>query len=280
MQGKYPNRGYPKIFQDETYGKEAKKLFDQAQIELQKLISNNLIEARGIVSFFPAKSNGDDIQLFKDDQNRNNVLHTFHFLRQQSHQDQEQDEPYYCLSDFVSPNNNDYIGTFACGIFGCEAICKKLEKENDDFSSIMVKALCDRLAEAFAEELHQIVRKELWSYAMNENLTSDKLFKVEYQGIRPAFGYPSIPDHTETSIMWKISDIEKSIGISLTDSLAMNPASSVSGIYFSHPQAKYFSVGKIARDQVEDYANRKLISIQEAEKNLANNLGYDPPTSK
>lgn len=272
LQGKYPNRGYPKIFNDPTVGSEAKKLFDQAEKELNDIIKNKLFKAKGIIGFYPANSNGDDIDVFSNE-NRKEKLCVFHGLRQQSEKDV--DEPYYCISDFVAPEGKDYVGQFAVGIFGSEEVSKQYEEKMDDFKSILIKALADRLAEAFAEVLHEKVRKEYWGYAKQENLKSDQLLKIEYQGIRPAPGYPSQPDHTEKEIMWNLSNIEKNTGIQLTESLAMMPASSVSGLYFSHPESKYFAVGKIAKDQVVDYAKRKGQSVEQVEKNLGTILGYE-----
>jgi len=274
LQGKYPNRGYPKIFNDPTVGPEAKKLFEQATSELKKIVDGNLLEARGIVAFHPANSSGDDILLFADEEKRSKVKGVIHCLRQQVHMDQDSNEPYYCLSDFISPSGQDFIGQFVVSVFGVEKICKKFEEQGDDYSSIMFKALGDRLAEAFAEELHELVRKDYWGYAKEEKLTEEQLLQVAYQGIRPAPGYPSLPDHTETLTLWQMSEVQQKTGITLTENIAMNPPSSVCGLYFAHPKAKYFSLGKIAKDQVEDYARRKNWSIPIAERHLGPNLGY------
>jgi 5-methyltetrahydrofolate--homocysteine methyltransferase len=197
-----------------------------------------------------------------------------HHLRQQNLKAPGQAN--YCLSDFVSPHGNDYIGSFAvtAGI-GIEKWVQKFEQENDDYSAILVKALADRLAEALAEKMHELVRKELWGYAPDENLDNEKLVHEEYQGIRPAPGYPACPEHTEKRTLWQLLDPEKNAGIQLTESCAMYPAASVSGWYFSHPEAKYFGLGQISKDQIEDYAKRKGMSFAEAERWLAPVLNYD-----
>eukprot|EP00057_Strongylocentrotus_purpuratus_P001545 XP_001199728.2 PREDICTED: methionine synthase [Strongylocentrotus purpuratus] len=192
---------------------------------------------------------------------------------------EKESEHYTCLSDFIAPQETgitDYVGGFAVSAgFGREEMCRQFEEEMDDYSIIMIKALADRLAEAFAEELHERVRKELWGYGNTENLEVNELHKVNYDGIRPAAGYPSQPDHTEKESMWKLMDIESSTGIHLTESLAMDPAASVSGLYFAHPKSFYFGVGKIAKDQVEDYAARKQMEVKDVEKWLRPNLSYD-----
>jgi 5-methyltetrahydrofolate--homocysteine methyltransferase len=271
LQGKYPNKNYPKIFNDSTVGAEAKKLFDEANKELNYIIENKLLKATGIVGFYPANSNGDDIELFTNE-DRNEVKGVLHGLRQQTVK--EVKEPYLCISDFVAPKGfNDYCGQFACSVFGADEICKTYEKEDDDYRSIMTKALADRLAEAFAEELHEMVRKDLWGYSKDQS--EGDVLKIQYQGIRPAPGYPSQPDHTEKLTMWKVSDITKQTGIELSESLSMIPAASVSAIYFSHPESKYFAVGKLAKDQIVDYAKRKGMDVKEVEKNLGQSLGYD-----
>ncbi|XP_018430388.1 PREDICTED: methionine synthase-like, partial [Nanorana parkeri] len=188
-------------------------------------------------------------------------------------------DPYYCLSDFIAQKDSgihDYMGIFAVAIFGVEDLSKAYELKGDDYNSIMVKALGDRLAEAFAEELHEKVRKELWGYSSSEDLSVDDLRKIRYKGIRPAPGYPSQPDHTEKLTMWKLANIEEATGIKLTESLAMSPAAAVSGLMFSSPVSKYFSVGKIGKDQVEDYSHRKNLTVEEVEKWLGPILSYDP----
>ncbi|KAM3581116.1 hypothetical protein VKS41_006555 [Umbelopsis sp. WA50703] len=274
LRGRYPNRGFPKIFDDETVGAEAKRLFDDAQAMLKEIVADKLLKAKGIVGFYPANSNGDDIEVYTDE-SRSEVKGTFYGLRQQA--EKETDEPYYCLSDFVAPKGiDDYIGMFAVSTgFGCDEMVEKYEKDHDDYSIIMAKALADRLAEAFAELLHEEVRKDYWGYATDETLSAADLFALRYQGIRPAPGYPSQPDHLEKRTMWELGDIGSLTDITLTDSLAMNPAAAVSGLYFAHPQSKYFAVGKIDKDQIVDYANRKKIQVEEAERWLATILAYD-----
>eukprot|EP01097_Dermamoeba_algensis_P003885 TRINITY_DN2631_c0_g1_i1.p1 TRINITY_DN2631_c0_g1~~TRINITY_DN2631_c0_g1_i1.p1 ORF type:complete len:1278 (-),score=396.63 TRINITY_DN2631_c0_g1_i1:101-3748(-) len=275
LRGKFPNRGYPKIFNDEQVGPEAKKLFDDANKMLKEIIAGKLLKAKGIIGFYPAQSVGDDIEVYEDESCQKKLA-TFYGLRQQSEKDAG---PYMCISDFIAPKSSgvvDYIGLFAVSVgFELETLTDKYEKDHDDFSSILAKAMADRLTEAFAEELHEKVRKELWGFAPNENLTTEELLKVRYQGVRPAPGYPSQPDHTEKLTMWKLMNIEESTGISLTSSLAMVPGASVSGIYFANPNSKYFAVGKIDHDQVQDYAKRKEMSVEEVERWLRPILGYD-----
>ncbi|XP_037836752.1 methionine synthase isoform X4 [Kryptolebias marmoratus] len=281
LRGKYPNRGYPKIFNDKTVGVEARRVFDDAQLMLSRVTDSSSLTGRGIVGFWRAQSDGDDINIYEDDVpvgKDMKPIAVFHGLRQQAEKDGSSSEPYLCVSDFVAPVNSgvaDYIGMFAVGMFGAEDLSQEFQSQGDDYSSIMVKALADRLAEAFAEELHTRVRKELWGYSADEVLQTSDLHKVRYQGIRPAPGYPSQPDHTEKLTMWNLAGVLEKTGICLTESLAMTPAASVSGLYFSHPQASYFAVGKITKDQVQDYARRKKISVEETEKWLASILGYD-----
>ncbi|XP_041818840.1 methionine synthase isoform X1 [Chelmon rostratus] len=281
LRGKYPNRGYPKIFNDKTVGLEARRVFDDAQKLLHKMIDNCSLKGRGLVGFWRAQSDGDDINVYKDDvtvHRDTKPIATFHGLRQQVKKDSSSSEPYLCVSDFVAPVDSgvaDYIGVFTVGVFGAEELSQQFQAQGDDYSSIMVKALADRLAEAFAEELHARVRKELWGYSSDEALQAADLHRVRYQGIRPAAGYPSQPDHTEKSTMWSLAGIQEKTGIGLTESLAMTPAASVSGLYFSNPQASYFAVGKITKEQVEDYSGRKKMSVEEVERWLAPVLGYD-----
>ncbi len=266
---------YPKIFDDEKVGKEARKVFDDAQILLDKIISGKLIKANAVLGIFPANSIGDDIKLYSDE-TRNKVLTTLHTIRQQTDKGKKFNN--LALSDFIAPeetNKKDYIGVFAVttGI-GVQELVDKYEKANDDYNAIMLKVLADRLAEAFAELLHKKLRTEYWGYSKNENLTNEDLIKEKYIGIRPAPGYPAQPDHTEKKILFDILDVEKNTGISLTESYAMYPTASVSGFYFANSSAKYFNVGKIGKDQVEDYAERKDMSLEEIEKWLAPVLGY------
>ncbi|XP_016856818.1 methionine synthase isoform X2 [Homo sapiens] len=280
LRGKYPNRGFPKIFNDKTVGGEARKVYDDAHNMLNTLISQKKLRARGVVGFWPAQSIQDDIHLYAEAAvpQAAEPIATFYGLRQQAEKDSASTEPYYCLSDFIAPLHSgirDYLGLFAVACFGVEELSKAYEDDGDDYSSIMVKALGDRLAEAFAEELHERVRRELWAYCGSEQLDVADLRRLRYKGIRPAPGYPSQPDHTEKLTMWRLADIEQSTGIRLTESLAMAPASAVSGLYFSNLKSKYFAVGKISKDQVEDYALRKNISVAEVEKWLGPILGYD-----
>lgn len=261
---------YPKIFDDKERGEEARKLFADAQNMLQRIISEKWLSAKAVIGIFPAQRDGDDILVF--DEGRKEQVATFHTIRQQSQKSSEQKN--IALSDFVNAKN-DFIGTFALSTgFGIEKWIEKFEKDHDDYSSIMLKALADRLAEAFAELMHQKIRTEYWGYAKEENLTKEEVIKEKYQGIRPAPGYPAQPDHTEKQTLWKLLDVEKNTGIILTESLAMVPTAAVSGLYFAHPDAHYFSVGKIQRDQVEDYARRKNMNVEDVERWLGSVLAY------
>ncbi|HEY9007258.1 MAG TPA: vitamin B12 dependent-methionine synthase activation domain-containing protein, partial [Ohtaekwangia sp.] len=263
---------YPGILQDPIVGVEAKKLFDDANAMLDEIIHNKSLQANGVIAFYQAVNTGDDIDLYKDGQS--NPFATFHFLRQQNKK--AQNLPNFCLSDFVSPEpGKDYLGMFAVTAgLGLEKLVDKYKANHDDYSEIMAKALADRLAEAFAECLHEKVRQDIWGYANDEYLTNDQLIAEEYKGIRPAPGYPACPDHTEKKLLFEILDAGK-VGIQLTESYAMYPGAAVSGFYFSHPDSKYFGLGKIEKDQVEDYAQRKSMTIEEIEKWLAPNLSYD-----
>jgi 5-methyltetrahydrofolate--homocysteine methyltransferase len=268
---------YPRILQDDKYGEAARQLFDDAQALLKQLIAEKWLTANGVVGFWPANSVGDDIALYADD-TRTKRLATLHTLRQQMAR--EPGKPNIALADYVAPKETglaDYVGGFAvtAGI-GEEDVARRFERANDDYSKIMVKALADRLAEAFAEALHEKVRKELWAYAPQESLTNEQLIGEAYAGIRPAPGYPAQPDHTEKGTLFRLLDAEKATGVKLTESYAMWPAAAVSGLYFSHPESRYFGVGKIGRDQVEDYAARKDWTLEEAERWLAPILSYDP----
>lgn len=266
---------YPAIFENKKFGEEAKKLFNDANQLLDKIIDKNLLTANGAAGLFPANSVEDDIEVYSDD-NRKKVIKIFHTLRAQ---DQKTDGlPNLSLADFVAPKNSgvkDYIGIFAvtAGI-GIDILIEKYKKEYDDYNSIMVKSIADRLAEAFAEYLHETVRKEYWGYAADEKLSNQDLIKESYRGIRPAPGYPAQPDHTEKLAIFDLLNAEKNTCIKLTETMAMLPAASVSGLYFGHPQAKYFNVGKIGKDQVLDYHKRKKLSIEEIEKWLGSNLNY------
>jgi len=268
---------YPKVLDDGHKGEEAKKLFDDAQTMLQQLIRQKWLKARAVIGLFAANSvNDDDIEVYQDEK-REKVRMTLHHLRQQ--QQKADSKPNYALADFVAPKSTqlkDYIGGFAvtAGI-GIDEHVKKFEQQHDDYNAIMLKALADRLAEAFAELMHEKVRKHDWGYVANEKMDNKALIYEEYSGIRPAPGYPACPDHTEKALLWKLLDAENNCGITLTDSFAMFPTASVSGFYFSHPDSRYFAVGKINRDQLEAYAKRKNMSIEDAERWLAPNLGYD-----
>jgi len=266
---------YPRIFEDAFVGTEAKKLYAEARILLDKIISDKSLKAKGVIGFWPANSVGDDIELYTDE-SRTKVYKTIHTLRQQA--EKATDEPYFALSDFIAPKDSgiaDYWGGFAVttGI-GCDELVAVFEKNFDDYNSIMVKALADRLAEAFAERMHELVRKEFWAYSNDESLSSEDLIKEKYRGIRPAPGYPACPDHTEKATLFEILDAENATGIHLTESFAMYPTAAVSGYYFAHPQSRYFGLGKINKDQVEDYAVRKGLTLEETERWLSPNLGY------
>ena len=266
---------YPKIFDDVTFGSEARKLFNDAQVLLQEIVSQKQLQANAVIGFWPANSVGDDIELYTDD-TRTEVLDTIFTLRQQA--EKPKGEPYYALADFIAPKESgiaDYWGGFAVTAgLGCDELVEKFEKDHDDYNSIMAKALADRLAEAFAEKMHELVRREYWGYAKDEHLSSEDMIKEKYQGIRPAPGYPACPDHTEKWTLFKLLDAEKNTGMYLTESLAMMPASSVSGFYFAHPQSKYFGLGKITKEQIEDYAERKKMPVNEVERWLSPNLSY------
>ena len=266
---------YPKILEDEVVGKAARALFDDAQDMLQQIIKENWLSARGVVGFFPANSVGDDVEVYRDE-SRGSVRTTVHFLRQQM--DKSTGRYNSCLADYIAPKETgiaDFVGGFAvtAGI-GIEEHLERFKAANDDYNSILLKALADRLAEAFAERMHERVRREFWAYARDEHLDNQELIKERYRGIRPAPGYPACPDHTEKPDLFALLDAEKNASISLTESNAMLPASSVSGYYFAHPTARYFGVGRIGKDQVEDYAARKGSDLETAERYLAPNLNY------
>jgi 5-methyltetrahydrofolate--homocysteine methyltransferase len=266
---------YPKIFNDKNVGVEAKKLFDDAQEMLHKVINENLLQANGVIGFWPANSVGDDIELYSDE-SRTQLLTRIHTLRQQG--EKVKGEPYYALSDFIAPKETgvpDYFGGFAVttGI-GCDELVAKYEADHDDYNSIMAKAIADRLAEAFAEKMHELVRRQYWGYAKDEVLDTEQLIKEQYQGIRPAPGYPACPEHTEKVTLFDLLKAEDNAHMHLTESMAMLPTASVSGFYFSHPESKYFGLGKIGKDQVEDYAKRKNMSVETVERWLGPNLNY------
>lgn len=269
---------YPAIFDDAEQGEQARQLFADAQIMLKQIISEQWLTARAVIGFFPAQRvNEDDIELYTDE-SRSTVLTTLHHLRQQGPKPPE--KPHYCLADWIAPVESaipDYLGGFAvtAGLGIAERLAL-FERDHDDYGAILLKALADRLAEAFAEHLHERVRKEFWGYAADEVLSNEELIAESYQGIRPAPGYPACPDHTEKAFLWQLLNPEQNAGIHLTDGFAMMPAAAVSGWYFSHPQARYFGLGRLDREQVADYARRKHWTLAEAEQWLAPNLGYDP----
>jgi 5-methyltetrahydrofolate--homocysteine methyltransferase len=271
LKGKYPN-----IFTDPVVGTEAKKLFDDAQQLLEQMVRDKSLVARGVYGFFAANSVGDDIVLFTDD-TRSTELGRVHTLRQQW--ERKGQDVFHALADFVAPlesGRKDYIGAFACTAgHGCDELARRYDREHDDYSSILVKALADRLAEAFAEWLHATVRRE-WGYGRKEALSAEDLIDEKYRGIRPAPGYPACPDHTEKQSIFRWLDAGDAAGMSLTESFAMFPAASVSGLYFGHPDSRYFAVDRITRDQVESYAARKGMAVTEVERWLSPNLGYDP----
>jgi len=267
---------YPRILEHEIHGAQARQIFTEGNDLLDRIVEKNLITARGVYGLFPANAVCDDVELYADG-GRANVREKFYFLRQQAHK--EGKEPCRSLVDFVAPKDtrlSDHIGAFAVtsGI-GLKELCDRFRAQNDDYNAIMAEALADRLAEAFAECLHKRVREE-WGYGCREDLSYEDLIHEKYRGIRPAPGYPACPDHTEKGTIWRLLDVEKSTGMQLTESFAMWPGSSVSGLYFAHPQSRYFGLGKIDRDQVADYAQRKGMSVAEAERWLSPNLNYDP----
>jgi len=267
---------YPRIFDDERQGAQARQIFNEANALLDRIIEENLITARGVYAFFHANAVGDDVELYTDCK-RVEVLDRFHFLRQQA--DREGKDPCRSLGDFIAPKETglaDHIGAFAVtsGI-GLKELCDRFRVENDDYNAIMAEAIADRLAEAFAECLHKRVRDE-WGYGCAENLSPAELIQEQYRGIRPAAGYPACPDHTEKGTLWRLLDVQANTGMMITESFAMWPGSSVSGLYFAHPESRYFSLGKIDRDQVADYHKRKGMTVAEVERWLGPNLNYDP----
>ena len=273
---------YPAIFEDAVIGSQARELFDDATELLDHIIADSSLTARGVFGFWPASSIGDDVALYTNE-TRQEKLATFYFLRQQMPKPAGQ--PNYCLADFVAPKNSqlstlnsqpsDYLGGFAVSIHGADELAKTFSSAHDDYNAIMAKALADRLAEAFAEYLHQQARIT-WGFGSTEQLSHDDLLREKYRGIRPAAGYPACPDHIEKKTLFDLLKAEKNAGIKLTESFAMHPGASVSGLYFSHPEAKYFGVGQIGKDQVVDYAARRSESVAAVEKRLAANLAYEP----
>jgi 5-methyltetrahydrofolate--homocysteine methyltransferase len=270
---------YPKILQDPIVGDAARKLFAEAQEALQRIVREGAITMHGVFGLFPAAQvNGDDIEIYAD-QGRRDVLMTWHNLRQQNVK--PSGRPNLCLADFVAPKASgveDWVGAFAVSAGSIEARVAELEKAHDDYSAIMLKVLADRFAEAFAERLHERVRREFWGYAADEKLGHEQLIGEAYRGIRPAPGYPACPDHTAKGPLFRLLDAERRAHMRLTESFAMLPASAVSGFYLSHPESSYFAVGKVGRDQVEDYARRSGMPLAEAEKWLAPYLAYELET--
>jgi 5-methyltetrahydrofolate--homocysteine methyltransferase len=268
---------YPRILEHEKYGEQARQIFAEGNALLDRIVAERLIRARGVYGFFRANAVGDDVELY--DAN-GAAFSRFHFLRQQTAKD---GEPARCLADFVAPRDTglaDHLGGFAVTTgLGLKELCESFRAQHDDYNAIMAEALADRLAEAFAEYLHKRAREE-WGYGVGEGLTNEQLIREEYRGIRPAAGYPACPDHTEKGTLWRLLDVERASGITLTESFAMWPGSSVSGLYFAHPESRYFSVGKIGADQVADYRVRKGMTVEEVERWLSPNLGYEPAAAQ
>jgi 5-methyltetrahydrofolate--homocysteine methyltransferase len=266
---------YPAILSDEVVGEEATKLFADAKQKLQEIIDKNQLVCHGVIGLYPANAVDNDNTEIYDDNDRQSIKARLHHLRQQV--DRPAGRPYRSLADFIAPkvsNKHDHMGAFAVSCFGADELAKKYEEDHDDYNSIMVKALADRFAEAFAEVLHERVRKEFWGYANDESLSNSQLIKEAYAGIRPAPGYPACPEHSEKTTLWELLKVDEAIGSILTDSYAMYPASSVSGWYFAHPDARYFALGQIAKDQVENYAERKSWDMNTTERWLQPALGY------
>ena len=273
---------YPAILDDAKYGEQATILFRDAEAMLRRLIDEKLLKANAVVGLFPANSIGDDVEVYTDE-SRENVLATLHFLRQQTDKSGARSglsKANFSLADFVAPRGSgvsDHVGIFAVTVgLGADEIAGAMAEAHDDYGSIMVKALADRLAEAFAERMHELVRTKLWGYAPDESLSNSENIKEGYQGIRPAPGYPASPDHTEKATLWRLLDAERNTGVKLTETMAMWPAASVSGLYFAHPDSHYFGVGKLRRDQITEYAIRKGMATQDVERWLSPNLAYEP----
>lgn len=266
---------YPQIFKDPLVGDQAQRIYDEARALFDRIVKEKLLEPRAVIGFYPANSVGDDIEVYSD-QDGASVLGTLHTLRQQAVHDHA--KPYYALADFVAPKESgkeDFLGAFAvsCG-FGIERLLEEFETNKDYYHLIMTKVLADCLAEALAEELHMRVRKEYWGYASEEDLSVADMYRCQFQGIRPAPGYPACPEHSEKEFLFRLLDVQNTIGIELTSRYAMSPAASVCGFYFSHPQAKYFWLGTVGQDQVEDYARRKNVSKSWVEQQLQMHLNY------
>jgi 5-methyltetrahydrofolate--homocysteine methyltransferase len=268
---------FPRILDDAVVGEAARRLYDDARIMLNRIVAERWLRAAAVMGLFPANSVGDDIEVYTDD-SRSGLRATLHMLRQQ--QRRPDGQPNLSLADFIAPRETgraDHIGAFAVTAgHGIEARLEEFARAHDDYSAILLKALADRLAEALAERMHQRVRGEFWGYAADENLDNEALIAERYAGIRPAPGYPACPDHTEKLALWQLLDVERNAGMTLTDSMAMYPAASVSGWYIAQPAARYFGIGRINRDQVQDYAQRKGMELHRMERWLAPSLGYDP----
>jgi 5-methyltetrahydrofolate--homocysteine methyltransferase len=266
---------FPEVLDDPIQGPEARSLFADARALLASIVEQRLLRARGVVGLWPANRAGDDIEVFTDETRRRRLA-LFHGLRQQTRK--RAGEPNLSLADYLAPAGTpDWIGGFAVTAgHGSDALVAGFEADHDDYHAILTKALADRLAEAFAERLHERVRQELWGYAPDEQLSSEEVLRERYRGIRPAPGYPAQPDHTEKRTLFALLDAADATGVRLTESLAMHPAASVTGLYLAHPAARYFAVGKLSEDQIEDYAHRKGLTQQEVERWLAPALGYEP----
>jgi len=276
MRGRFPD-----ILNDAQFGEQASSLYTDARKMLRTLIREQWLKPRAVIGLFAANAVEDDVEIYSDD-SRAQVIARVHFLRQQK--DLPEGKPHSALADFVAPKASgvhDYFGAFAVSAGeGIEEPLRRFEAAHDDYSAILLKVLADRLAEAFAERLHERVRREFWGYAPAEKLGSEQLIREEYRGIRPAPGYPACPDHTEKATLFKLLDVQQRAGITLTESYAMYPTAAVSGWYFSHPDSRYLVVGRIDRDQVEDYARRKGLGVEEVERWLAPNLGYEPEVAE
>jgi 5-methyltetrahydrofolate--homocysteine methyltransferase len=274
LRGRYPNRGYPKIFLDDKVGSEAKKLFDDAQALMNQIVKDKSMHLKGVVGLFPCNrsEDGEDVVVYEDE-SRTKVKGKFCMLRQQA---EKEETTYFSQADFIAPEGfPDHIGMFAVACHGCDAVADAFEKDGDDYNKIMAQALADRFVEAFAEKLHRDIRMDMWGYAKEESLTESDLLKIKYDGIRPAPGYPSQPDHTEKGTMWDMIDAEKNADMKLSSAYSMMPASSVSALVFAHPKSEYFGVGQVAKDQVTSYAKRKGLDQEKTEKWLSPILNYE-----
>jgi 5-methyltetrahydrofolate--homocysteine methyltransferase len=276
LRGRYPNRGYPKIFNDDKVGPAAKNLHNDAIAMLHQIMAASSLQLKGVVGLFPANTvDTEDVEVYSDEA-RSEVIAKFCMLRQQA--EKENDVDYMSQADFIAPKESgipDYMGMFAVACTGAEELVAKYEADNDDYSKIMVEALADRLVEAFAEALHHQIRTRMWGYDQDESLSAEDILKIKYQGIRPAPGYPSQPDHTEKGTMWKLMQVEERTGIKLSDTFSMMPAASVSALMFAHKESQYFAVGQICKDQIENYAARKNMETEVIERWLGPILSYD-----